>query len=164
MNQYRFVVIDCSSRLDQTTRLLSDLSNAALLVAQTDVVSLWSAGRIRGFLDEGSPRSRLRLVLNRYKKIPGFTEEDVEKATNAKILWKVPNNYQAIGPAIDRGEPVASVDNQEVSRSFRSLADLLAQASNAPDDGLDLVYQPDSKDAKKKMTGRLLISPLRAGQ
>jgi len=164
VNQYRYVVVDCSSRMDQTTRLLSDLSNAVLLVAQTDVVSLWSAGRIRGFLDEGSGRNRLRLVLNRYKKIPGFTEEDVEKATNAKVLWKVPNNYQLIGPAIDKGVPVAIDDNQEVSRSFRALADLLAKAANAAEDGLDLVYQPDPNDAKKKATGRLLISPLRAGQ
>jgi pilus assembly protein CpaE len=164
VNQYRYVVVDCSGRLDQTTRLLSDLSNAVLMVAQTDVVSLWSASRIRGFLDEGAGRNRLRLVLNRYKKIPGFTEEDVEKVTNTKILWKVPNNYQLIGPAIDKGVPVAMDDNQEVSRSYRSLADLLAQASNAAEDGLDLVYQHDPKDAKRKVTGRLLISPLRAGQ
>jgi pilus assembly protein CpaE len=164
VNQYRYVVIDCSSRLDQTTRLLSDLSNAVLLVAQTDVVSLWSAGRIRGFLDDGAGRERLRLVLNRYKKIPGFTEDDVEKATNAKILWKVPNNYQLIGPAIDKGVPVAAQDNQEISRSFRSLAEVLAQASSAHDDGLELLYQHDPRDAKKKVGGRLLISPLRAGQ
>jgi pilus assembly protein CpaE len=43
-NHYRYVVVDASSRLDSTTRLLSDLSNAVLMIAQTDVVSLWSAG------------------------------------------------------------------------------------------------------------------------
>ena len=40
VNHYRFVVVDASSRLDPTTRLLSELSNAVLLVAQMDVVSL----------------------------------------------------------------------------------------------------------------------------
>jgi len=40
VNHYRYVVVDASSRLDPTTRLLSDLSNAVLMVAQTDVVSL----------------------------------------------------------------------------------------------------------------------------
>ncbi|HET7440345.1 MAG TPA: AAA family ATPase, partial [Terriglobales bacterium] len=81
ITHYNYVLIDCSSRMDQTTRLLSDLSNAVLLVSHTDVVSLWSAGRIHAFLEESGGRDRLRLVLNRYKKIPGFGEEDVEKAT-----------------------------------------------------------------------------------
>jgi pilus assembly protein CpaE len=163
VSHYRYVIIDCSGRMDQTTRLLSDLSNAVLLVTQTDVVSLWSAGRIRLFLEEGTSRNRLRLVMNRYKKIPGFTEEEIEKVTSCKILWKIPNDYQLIAPAIDRGAPVAGHDNQEVSRAFRSLADLLAQAPSAAEEGLDLVFQPE-KDAKKKAPNRLLINPLRAGQ
>src|SRR5246127_720968 len=162
VSHYRYVVVDCSGRLDQTTRMLSDLSNAVLMVAQTDVVSLWSAGRIRMFLEEGNTRNRLRVVMNRYKKIPGFTEEEIEKVTNCKILWKIPNNYQLIAPAIDKGAPVAINDNQEVSRAFRSLADLLAEAPTAAEEGLDLVFQHD-KDAKKKSSNRLLINPLRAG-
>jgi len=163
VGRYRYVVVDCSGRLDNTTRLLADLSNAVLMIAQTDVVSLWSAGRIRSFLEDGANRNRLRLVLNRYKKIPGFTEEDVEKATNCKILWKLPNNYQLIAPAIDKGVPVAGHDGQELSRSFRALADLMAEAAHA-EDGVDLIYQHDRTGAKKKSPGRLLISPLRAGQ
>jgi pilus assembly protein CpaE len=163
VSHYRYVVVDCSGRMDQTTRLLSDLSNVVLMVAQTDVVSLWSASRIRSFLEEGNGRKHLRLVMNRYKKIPGFSEEDVERATNLKILWKVPNNYQLIAPAIDKGTPVAAHDSQEVSRAFRSLADLLAQAPAAAEEGLDLVFQAQ-KDGKKSPS-RLLINPqFRTGQ
>jgi len=157
VSHYRYVVVDCSGRMDQTIRLLSDLSNVVLMVVQTDVVSLWSAGRIRSFLEESNGRKHLRLVMNRYKKIPGFSEEDVERATTCKILWKIPNNYQLIAPAIDKGTPVAAHDSQEVSRAFRSLADLLAQAPTAAEEGLDLVFQ-HQKDAKKA-PNRLLISP-----
>jgi pilus assembly protein CpaE len=164
-NHYRYVVVDASSRLDSTTRLLSDLSNAVLMVAQTDVVSLWSAGRIHAFLEEGAGRNRLRMVLNRYKKIPGFTDEDVEHSTRCKVLWKIPNAYQAISPAIDHGTPVVLQDNQEVSRSFRALAAALADASGTSEGGLDLVYAQEKTDSSnKKSTGRLLISPVRAGQ
>jgi pilus assembly protein CpaE len=160
---FRYVVVDCSNRVDETARVLSDLSNAVLLVAQADVVSLWSAGRMRSFLEEGTGRDRVRLVLNRYKKIPGFSDEDVEAATNCKILWKVPNNHQAIAPAIDKGAPVAFHESVDVGRSFRSLAALLADASPTAEGSLDLVYQPDKAD-KKKPTRSLLISPARAGQ
>jgi len=164
VSQFRYVVVDCSGRLDSTGRQLCDLSNAVLLVTQADVVSLWSASRIRTFLEEGGSRDRVRLVLNRYKKIPGFTDEDVEKATNCKLLWKIPNNYQSIAPAIDKGLPVAFHEAQDMGRSFRSLAALLAQASTSGEGSMDLAYEHDKTDAKKKATGRLLISPLRAGQ
>jgi len=162
VSHYNYVVVDCSGRMDETTRLLSDLSNVVLMVAQTDVVSLWSAGRIRSFLEEGNGRKHLRLVMNRYKKIPGFSEEDVERATNCKILWKIPNNYQSVAPAIDKGTPVATSESHDVSRAFRSLAELLAQAP-AAEEGLDLVFHAQ-KDAKKS-PGRLMISPqFRTGQ
>jgi len=162
VNHYRYVVVDASSRLDATTRLLSDLSNAVLLVAQTDVVSLWSAGRIQAFLEEGGGRKHLRIVLNRYKKIPGFTDEDVEHSTRCKVLWKIPNAFQAISPAIDHGSPIVLQDSQEVSRSFRALAAALADAPTA-DGGLDLVYGQE-KSEKRKAVGRLVITPARASQ
>ena len=162
VNHCRFVVVDASSRLDPTTRLLSDLSNAVLVVAQTDVVSLWSAGRIYNFLEEGTGRDRLRIVLNRYKKIPGFTDDDVQQVTNCKVLWKVPNAYQVISPSIDHGSPVVLQEGPEISRSYRALAETLAEASSSSDGSPDLIYGVE--DVRKKAAGRLNLSPARAGQ
>jgi pilus assembly protein CpaE len=162
VSHYRYVVVDASSRLDSSTRLLSDLSNAVLVVAQTDVVSLWSVGRIHNFLEEGTGRDRLRIVLNRYKKIPGFTDEDVEQVTNCKVLWKVPNAYQAISPSIDHGNPIVLQEGTEISRSYRSLAETLAEASSNSDGSPDLVYAHEG--ARKKAPARLNLSPARAGQ
>ena len=164
VNQYHFVVVDGSGRMDATMKMICDLSNAVLLVAQTDVVSLWSAGRIHAFLEEGAGPDRLRLVLNRYKKIPGFTDEDVEKATNCKVLWKVPNNFQVIGPAIDKGSPVASQGNHEIGRSYQGLAAELAGATTSGEGALSLLYQHDKGDSKKRTAGHLIVSPMRAGQ
>jgi pilus assembly protein CpaE len=164
VNHYRYVIVDGSNRLDATTRVLSDLSNAVLVVAQTDVVSLWSAGRIHGFLEEGTGRNRLRMVLNRYKKIPGFTDDDIEQATNCKVLWKLPNAFHTISPAIDHGTPVVLQDGSEISRSFRALATALSEASSSTDGALDLVYGQEKADPKKKALPRPNLSPIRAGQ
>src|SRR6266576_1106193 len=163
VSQYNFVVVDCSGRVDATMQMICDLSNAVLMVAQTDVVSLWSAARVQAFLQEGAGRERLRIVLNRYKKIPGFTDEDVEKATNCNVLWKIPNNYQVIGPAIDKGSPVALQDGHEVARSYQGLAAELAAATSAADGALSLVYRHDKGETAKR-PGRLIVSPMRAGQ
>jgi len=160
VNHYRFVVVDASSRLDPTTRLLSDLSNAVLVVAQTDVVSLWSTGRIYTFLEEGTGRDRLRVVLNRYKKIPGFSDEDIRQVTNCKVLWKVPNAFHLVSPSIDHGTPVVLQEGPEISRSYRALAEKLASASNS--DGPDLIF--GTEDVRKKAPGRLSLSPARAGR
>jgi pilus assembly protein CpaE len=164
VGQYHFVVIDGSGRMDGTMQMICDLSNAVLLVAQTDVVSLWSAGRIHAFLQEGAGRDRLRIVLNRYKKIPGFSDEDVEKATNCSVLWKVPNNFQLIGPAIDKGSPVAAQGNHEIGRSYQGLAAELASATTSGEGALSLVYQTDKGDSKKRGASPLMVSPVRAGQ
>jgi pilus assembly protein CpaE len=164
VNQYHFVVLDCSGRMDGMMQMICDLSNAVLLVTQTDVVSLWSAGRIYAFLQEGAARDRLRIVINRYKKIPGFTDEDVEKATNCKVLWKVPNNFQLVAPAIDKGSPVAAQGNHEIGRSYQGLAAALAGATATAEGALSLHYQHDKGDDKKRGAGHLVVSPMRAGQ
>ena len=164
VNQYHFVVLDCSGRMDGMMQMICDLSNAVLLVTQTDVVSLWSAGRIYAFLQEGAGRDRLRIVINRYKKIPGFTDEDVEKATNCKVLWKVPNNFQLVAPAIDKGSPVAAQGNHEIGRSYQGLAAALAGATATAEGALSLHYQHDKGDGKKRGAGHLVVSPMRAGQ
>jgi len=164
VNHYRFVIVDASSRLDPTTHLLSDLSNAVLVVTQTDLVSLWSASRIHAFLEEGTGRNRMRMILNRYKKIPGFSDEDIEKATSCKVLWKVPNAYNVVSPAIDHGAPVVLQEGPEISRSFHALAAAFAEAVANPDGSLDLVYSQEKSEAKKKPLARPNLSPLRAGQ
>ena len=49
---FRYVVVDASSRVDATTRLVCNLSETVLLVAHADVASLWSATRIQQYLGE----------------------------------------------------------------------------------------------------------------
>jgi pilus assembly protein CpaE len=122
VTQYGHVVVDASSRLDVVTRVLCDLSDQVLLVAQADVTSLWSAVKVQGFLGD---HDRIRLVLNRFRKIPGFSEADVESATQAKLLWKVPNQYALIAQGIDRGSPVTEQNHSEIARSFVGLASAL---------------------------------------
>ncbi len=128
---FRYVVVDASMRIDATTRLVSNMSQGVLLVAHADVASLWSAAKIQQFLGETGGRERLHLVLNRFRKIPGFTEADAEAAAGIKLLWKIPNQYFAVSTAIDRGVPVMQQNHSEMARSFIGLAASLTQ-NDAP--------------------------------
>jgi pilus assembly protein CpaE len=122
VGHFRYVVVDASTRMDGTTRLVSNLSEIVLLVAHADVASLWSAARVQQYLGETGVRERVRLVLNRFRKIPGFSEADAEAAAGAKLLWKVPNQYFAVSTAIDRGIPLIGQNHTEIARSFIGLA------------------------------------------
>ena len=119
---YRYVVVDNSSRLDAASRLVANLSEYVLLVACTDVASLWSAARVQQYLGETGHRERVRLVLNRFRKVPGFSESDAETAAGVKLLWRIPNQYFAISSAIDRGAPVMEQSHTEIARCFSGLA------------------------------------------
>jgi pilus assembly protein CpaE len=127
VGHFRYVVVDASSRVDATTRLLCNLSETVLLVAHADVASLWSATRIQQYLGETGSRERVRLVLNRFRKIAGFSEADAEAAAGVKLLWKIPNQYFAVSAAIDRGVPLMQQSYSEMARSFAGLASSLTE-------------------------------------
>ena len=121
------MVVDASSRFDAATRLIASLSETVLLVACSDVASLWSAARVQQYLGEAGSRDRVRLCLNRFRKVPGFSEEDAETAVGAKLLWRIPNQYFAVSGAIDRGTPVMDQRTSEMARCFTGLAEELTR-------------------------------------
>src|SRR5438552_6077953 len=71
VGHFRYVVVDASSRVDATTRLVCNLSETVLLVAHADVASLCSATRIQQYPGEPGRRDPVRLVLNRFRKTAG---------------------------------------------------------------------------------------------
>jgi pilus assembly protein CpaE len=127
VTHFRYVVVDASSRFDAASRLVASLSETVLLVACSDVASLWSAARVQQYLGETGSRDRVRLVLNRFRKVPGFSEADAETAVGAKLLWRIPNQYFAVSAAIDRGTPVMDQRTSEMARCFAGLAQELTR-------------------------------------
>jgi pilus assembly protein CpaE len=127
VTHFRYVVVDASSRFDAASRLIASLSETVLLVACSDVASLWSAARVQQYLGESGSRDRVRLVLNRFRKVPGFSEADAEAAVGAKLLWRIPNQYFAVSGAIDRGTPVMDQRTSEIARCFAGLAQELTR-------------------------------------
>jgi pilus assembly protein CpaE len=127
IGHFRYVVVDASTRMDSATRLVSSLSQAVLMVGHADVASLWSAARVQQYLGEAGGREKVHLVLNRFRKMPGFSEADAETAAGVKLLWKIPNQYFAVSTAIDRGVPVLAQNHTEIARSFTGLAARLTE-------------------------------------
>ncbi|HZR32463.1 MAG TPA: AAA family ATPase [Terriglobales bacterium] len=133
LGQFRYVVVDASSRLDPLVRMVCNISDSIVMVAETDMIALlWNAARVQSYLGDGPVRDKVRLVLNRFRKTPEFSDADAEAATDAKILWKIPSQYLTVGTSIDKGSPIALQKTPEVARSFRGLAAALAQVQSKP--------------------------------
>ena len=79
------------------------------------------------YIGDAGSRERVRLVLNRFRKIPGFSEDDAEAAAGIKLIWRIPNQYFAVSTAIDRGIPPMQQGHTEIARSFAGLAAALTQ-------------------------------------
>jgi Flp pilus assembly CpaE family ATPase len=88
---------------------------------------MWSASRIQHYLGDAGGKEKFHLVLNRFRKIPGFSESDAETASGMRVLWKIPNHYFAVSSAIDRGVPVMSHSSTEIARAFSGLAARLTE-------------------------------------
>ncbi|PYX89167.1 MAG: hypothetical protein DMG68_06060, partial [Acidobacteria bacterium] len=67
-----------------------------------------------------------------------------------------PNHYHSVAAGIDRGVPIMLQDN-ELSRSLRGLAAVLAEADSNSD-----VRGLVAEKSSKKAASRLFISPIRA--
>ncbi len=154
LDHYKYVIVDASNRMDKISHTICDLSELVLLVVQADVSSLWSAGRVRDFLGGDPANRRVQLLVNRHRKIAGFSDEDAEAATNCRVFWKIPNQFNAIGPAIDRGNPVALQNNSEIGRSFSELAAALAKL--AP----NYIPRPEAADNRKKEQSQKVLDRL----
>lgn len=127
IGHFRYVVVDASTRVDATTRLAATLSQTVLMVAHSDVASLWSAARVQQYLSEHSTRDKVQLVLNRFRKIPGFSEMDAEAAAGVKLAAKIPNQYFAVSTSIDRGIPLLQQTHTEIAKAFTALAAQLTE-------------------------------------
>jgi Flp pilus assembly CpaE family ATPase len=125
VNAYSHVVVDLSTRQDAVARTVAGLSDLVLLVAQTDVASLWSAGHLYQRFLEAETRERVRLILNRFRRMPGFRDSDAEIASGAKLLAKIPNNYALVAGAVDRGLPLVTENHSDVARAMADLATAL---------------------------------------
>ncbi len=130
ITNFRHVVVDLSSRLDRSTKLICDLSDQVLLVAQPEVTSLWSAARIHDFLGDTPGGDRVRLLLNRFRKVPGLSDSDIERATRATVIGRIPNDYELVAKSIDRGTPVAQENHSEIARAFVGLSTSLTGRKN----------------------------------
>lgn len=122
---YRWIIVDLNC--DPDTLFYQTLKEAdlMLILTQMSVPGLRNLKKIWSILEEwqGSHKSRLKIVVNRYMKGGGMDLKSLEQITRQPVFFTLPNDYQTVIESVNLGTPfVKTAPDSPLSRSLQQLA------------------------------------------
>jgi pilus assembly protein CpaE len=106
---YEVVILDAGSVYGEWNLTLARRSDDLLLVTTNELPALQAAQRAITFLEANRvPRSRVKLVVNRYNKEFGLSREVIETALHCDIFHLLASDYETVHRALIEGKPVPS--------------------------------------------------------
>lgn len=123
---FEYVVIDTTTSFDAKTLTSLDLADTILLVGMINLPCIRSSQRLLGLFERLEYDSqKVKLLINRHMPGEEITVEDVEDTLEHEVYWKIPNQYNVVMNAINRGIPITAVETgnkAEIENSFVGLA------------------------------------------
>ena len=125
---YETVILDSGGPYGEWGLALAQLSDEILLVTTNELPTLQSTQRAISYLERHQvPRSKIKLVVNRYNRDVGLSKEVIETALHMDVFHVIPSDYEAIQKALIEGKYAPS--NTEFGKGVAGLADLLSGKS-----------------------------------
>ena len=126
LQNFDYVVVDASSKLNLQHTLLFDESSTIYLVTQVGLAELRNSNRLISLLSTaGSPK--LEIVINRYDPLNlEIAEEHITKALTRPAEWKIPNDYAAVRRMQSTATSLME-DDSEISRAIRQMANAVCR-------------------------------------
>ena len=122
---YTHTVIDLPKSDGAVLDALEQLATI-YVVANQELATVRSAGRVASSLRQRYGREKVHLVLTRSDRQADIGLEDVEKAVGSRVEHTFPSDYRAALQALNRGRPIALENHNDLSSSFRRFAHKLA--------------------------------------
>jgi pilus assembly protein CpaE len=121
---YQYVVLDPQHTFDAITLAALDQSDDIVLVLTLDIPAIRSAQRALEIFDRlGYPRSKVRVIVNRWSKQIDLDLHQVEKFLGEPVVGFVPSDYQVAVSSINLGQPlVQSNPNTRIAMEIRRIA------------------------------------------
>ena len=125
---YDFVVLDPPHIFDAITLAALDQSDDIVLVLTLDLPAIRSAQRALQIFDRvGYPRTKIRLVVNRWSKQIDFDLDEVERILGMSVIASLPSDYQTVVDSINLGTPlVKSNSKSKIAREIDRIAQALS--------------------------------------
>jgi pilus assembly protein CpaE len=125
---YGVVLIDSGGPYGPWNISLARLCDDLVLVTTNELPALHAAQRALAYLEKHRVEpTKIRLVINRFRKDIGLQKELVETALHTEVFHVVPHAYEDVQHAVVEGKPVPA--NSPAGRGFLQLAEKLAGKS-----------------------------------
>jgi pilus assembly protein CpaE len=128
VQQYEFVILDVDRVLDAPSIKALDRAERVYLVMENMVPFVRDARRLLGILRSlGYPDSKLRLVVNRYRRSSGIELARLEKAVGLPAAHVLQESFDDVSQSVNAGVALTTLHpHNTVARGLRALADGIA--------------------------------------
>jgi pilus assembly protein CpaE len=128
VQKYAFVILDVDRVLDTLSIKALDRAERVYLVMENMVPFVRDARRLLGILRSlGYPDSKLRLVVNRFRKSSGIEIARLEKAVGLPVAHVLQESFDDVSEAVNAGVALTTLHpHNTVARGLRAVADGIA--------------------------------------
>jgi pilus assembly protein CpaE len=120
-DKFPYIVVDGGSALGQHAETLFELADVVYLITQAEIAPLRNAQRILSQLP-AHRRPAVEIVANRLEmRRNHISEEEIEKAIDAPLKWRLPDDYPLVRTCNDTGKPLI-LDKSALSAAIRKMA------------------------------------------
>lgn len=130
--RFQCLVLDLQHTFDPVTVAALDLADDILVLMTLDIPGIRNTRRaLKVFERLGYPRSRIRVVVNRWSKNIDVKLEKVEAHLDEQLIGLVPNDYTKVMNSINLGRPLVQTDPaSKITLEIKRIAGLMENSQN----------------------------------
>ncbi|MFC3108608.1 CpaE family protein [Undibacterium arcticum] len=128
-HQYDFVVLDVGRNLDAQTIKALDHADMIFTVLQITLPFIRDGKRLLDvFRTLDYAKNKVQLVVNRFEKGGDIGLKDLEQSLGNKVMYTVPNHYDAAATSVNQGIPIAKLArNSPITKTLQEWSEALAR-------------------------------------
>ncbi|HVK57030.1 MAG TPA: AAA family ATPase [Burkholderiales bacterium] len=134
---YDYVIVDLGRTLDAVTLQALDMADTIFPVLQLTLPFIRDGKRLISVMRSlDYPKSKIKLIVNRFEKSSEITINDLENALGAEVFKTIPNSYQAVATSVNQGVPITQLSrNNPVSKALSDFASAIAPEVSQQENG-----------------------------
>lgn len=122
---YDVVLVDTHGIYGPWNMVIAQMCDYLLLVSTNDLPALQATQRTLAYLERNRvERSKIKIVVNRYSKSAGLSQDVIEAALHTDIFQIIPDEPDSIQKSLMEGKPPAS--NTGIGKGILALAERLS--------------------------------------
>lgn len=129
---YSNVILDLP-RSDAAVLDALDQVTVIFVVANQELATVKSGGRMASTLRQRFGREKVKVVLSRSDRQADIGLKDVERAVGAEVTFSFPSDYRAALHALNKGRPLVLDGDGDLSQAFVKFVEQLGQTGKSKD-------------------------------